>query len=163
MGLQQVCVIQVERLFPFQNSKLCKLPPGFLLEVNKAPSPGELNRLLSRCKLNTYSSKKLAMALQNSFCNLSILEEKTKQLLAFVRITTDQGLNANLWDLSASPGNYQRQFLAVLIHHSLAIIKNKLPGCSVSVAAPPIALNVIENEGFIIDPGGIRSMSFRIR
>ena len=150
-------------MLPFKNSKFAKLPSGFFLEVNNAPSPEALNRLLSRCNSETYSSKKLAMALQNSFCNLSILEEKTKQLLAFVRITTDQGLNANLWDLAASPGDYQREFLGVLIHHALAIIKNKLPGCSVSVAAPPIALNVIENEGFIIDPGGIRSMSFRIR
>ena len=110
-----------------------------------------------------YPSKKLAIALKNSFCNLSILEEKTKKLSAFVRITTDQGLNANLWDLVASPGDYQRECLGVLIHHSLAIIKNKLPGCSVSVAAPPIALKVIENEGFIIDPDGIRTMAFRIR
>ena len=150
-------------MFPFKNSRFARLPPGFLLEVNKAPSPEELNRLLFRCNAEMYSSKKLAIALKNSFCNLSILEEKTKKLSAFVRITTDQGLNANLWDLAASPGDYQREFLGVLIHHSLAIIKNKLPGCSVSVAAPPIALQVIENEGFIIDPDGIRTMAFRIR
>ena len=150
-------------MFPFKNSRFSRLPPGFLLEVNKAPSPEELNRLLSRCNSEMYPSKKLAIALKNSFCNLSILEEKTKKLSAFVRITTDQGLNANLWDLVASPGDYQREFLGVLIHNSLAIIKNKLPGCSVSVAAPPIALKVIENEGFIIDPDGIRTMAFRIR
>ena len=150
-------------MFPFKNSRFSRLPSGFLLEVNKAPSPEELNRLLSRCNSEMYPSKKLAIALKNSFCNLSILEEKTKKLSAFVRITTDQGLNANLWDLVASPGESQREFLGVLIHHSLAIIKNKLPGCSVSVAAPPIALQVIENEGFIIDPDGIRTMAFRIR
>ncbi len=150
-------------MFSLQNSKFSKLPSGYLLEVSKAPSPEELNRLLSRCNSETYASHKLAIALKNSFCNLSILEEKTRKLLAFVRITTDQGLNANLWDLASSPGEYQREFLAVLIHHSLLIIKKKLPGCSVSVSAPPIALKVIENEGFIIDPGGIRSMAFRIR
>ena len=61
------------------------------------------------------------------------------------------------------PRRLSKGVLGVLIHHSLAIIKNKLPGCSVSVAAPPIALQVIEDEGFIIDPDGIRTMAFRIR
>ena len=67
MELPLGCVIQVEKLFPFKNSRFARLPSGFLLEVKKAPSPEELNRLLSRCNSETYSSKKLAMALQNSF------------------------------------------------------------------------------------------------
>jgi len=85
------------------------------------------------------------------------------ELLGFVRITTDQGLNANLWDLVAAPGKHQHEFLAVLISHSLSIIRKELPGCSVSVAAPSNAIRFLENEGFIIDPGGIRTMAFKIK
>ncbi|KGG15911.1 GNAT family acetyltransferase [Prochlorococcus sp. MIT 0603] len=133
------------------------------MELNKAPSAQEVNRLLLRCNSQTYSSKKLAFALANSFCNLSILDKKTTKLCGFVRITTDQGLNANLWDLVAAPGQYQRNFLAVLIHHSLVIIRKQLPGCSVSVPAPPTAIKALENEGFIIDPNGIRSMAYRLK
>ena len=149
-------------MFPFKNSRFSRLPSGFLLEVNKAPSPEELNRLLFRCNSEMYSSQKLAIALKNSFCNLSILEESTLKLVGFVRITTDQGLNANLWDLVAVPGKNQQKFLSVLIFNSLAIIRRDLPGCSVSVAAPSNAIIALENEGFIIDPGGIRTMAYRI-
>lgn len=79
-----------------------------------------------------------------------------------MRITTDLGLNANLWDLAALKGQHQKQFLSVLIYQSLLIIRRDLPGCSVSIAAPSIALQILENEGFIVDPGGIRAMAYRI-
>ncbi|AAQ00773.1 MULTISPECIES: GNAT family acetyltransferase [Prochlorococcus] len=150
-------------MFPFQNPKSSKLPLGFFLELNEAPTAQELNRLLSRCNADTYSSRKLSLALNNSYCNLSILQDKTFKLFGFVRITSDKGLNANLWDLVAAPGDNQKKFLAVLIHHALAIIRKDLPGCSVSVSAPIISIRPLEEEGFIIDPSGIRTMAYRIR
>ncbi len=134
-----------------------------MLELNNAPSPKELNKLLSRSNLERYSLKKLGLALNNSFCNLSILEENTLKLVGFVRITTDKGLNANLWDLVAEQGQHQKQFLSILTNKSLEIIRRELPGCSVSVAAPSVALRALQDEGFLIDPGGIRTMSYRIR
>ncbi len=85
------------------------------------------------------------------------------KLYGFVRITSDKGLNANLWDLVALPGEYQTKFLVTLIHYSLAIIRKDLPGCSISVAAPSIATEALQNEGFVIDPSGIRLMAYRIR
>ena len=150
-------------MFTFQDARPSKLPLGFTLELLNAPSPRELNRLLSRCNAETYSPKKLGLALENSFCNLSIVDAHTQQLFAFVRITSDKGLNANLWDLVAAPGENQQLFLSLLIYHSLAIIKRNLPGCSISVAAPSVAINYLEDEGFIIDPGGIRTMAYRIK
>ena len=102
-------------MFSFHKTTPLKLPSGFLLELNEAPLPKELNRLLSKSNLESYSPKKLALALDNSFCNLSILEEQTLKLVGFVRITTDKGLNANLWDLVAAPGKYQQKFLSILI------------------------------------------------
>ncbi len=133
------------------------------MELKEAPTPKELNKLLARSSMDTYPPQKLALALENSFYTLSILEENTLKLCGFVRITTDQGLNANLWDLVALPGKNQRTFLSVLIYHSLFIIRQNLPGCSVSVAAPFIAINALQDEGFLIDPSGIRTMAYRIR
>ncbi len=112
--------------------------------------------------MDTYSPNKLAFALDQSYRNISIIEEKTSKLYGYVRITTDKGLNANLWDLVALPCKYQKDFLAILINKAIAIIRRELPGCSVSIAASQIALKIIEKEGFIIDPDGIRVMSFRI-
>ena len=150
-------------MFTFQNTKPYNLPSGCVLELYKSPSPRQLNRLLSRCNSETYSPKKLALALDNSFCNLSIFREQDSQLLAFVRITTDKGLNANLWDLVAASGQYQQKFLSVLVFSALAIIRRDLPGCSVSVAAPTNAIRALQDEGFIIDPSGIRSMAYRLK
>ena len=134
-----------------------------MLEGDKAPSPEALNRLLAKCNEETHPPRRLALALEKSSFHLSILEESTGKLFGFVRATSDQGLNANLWNLAAYPSGDQYQFLAVLVHRALVILKRQMPGCSVSVASPPTALKVIKNEGFIIDPGGIRTMAFRIR
>ncbi len=163
MELLQGCGIQGEKLFAFQSSKSLKIPEGFSLQLDNPPTPRQLNRLFSRCNTDTYSPKKLAIALQNSFCNLSIFEDKNSQLMAFVRITSDKGLNANLWDLVAVPGGNQQLFLSILINQSLLIIKRNLPGCSISLAAPSIAIKYLEDEGFLIDPSGIRTMAYRIR
>ncbi len=133
------------------------------MQSKDAPLPHELNRLLSRSNLEIYPPKKLAVALGNSFCNLSLVEESTLKLVGFVRITTDKGLNANLWDLVAAPGQYEQKFLSILIFNALAIIRRDLNGCSVSVAAPSSAIRALQDEGFIIDPGGIRTMAYQIR
>ncbi len=112
--------------------------------------------------METYSPKKLSFALDQSYRNISIIEDKTFKLYGYVRITTDKGLNANLWDLVALPCKYQKDFLAILMSNAITIIRKQLPGCSVSIAASPISLRIIEKEGFVIDPDGIRVMSFRI-
>ncbi len=138
------------------------LPDGFFLETNSIPSAQAINRLLSSCNSDTHNPGKLALALKNSYCNLSVKEEKNDKLYGFVRITSDKGLNANLWDLAAYPGKFQKQCLAVLVNQSLALIRRNLPGCSVSIAAPPIALHALEGEGFLLDPGGIRTMAIRL-
>ena len=147
-------------MFSFHNTKSNKLPLGFFLDLENSPSPQDLNRLFARCKMDTYSPKKLSFALDKSYRNISIIEEQSSKLYGYVRITTDKGLNANLWDLVALPGKYEKEFLAILISHSLLIIKKELPGCSVSIAAEPTALRIIEKEGFVIDPDGIRVMSY---
>lgn len=127
------------------------------------PSARDLNRLLSCCNEPTYSPKKLADALENSFCNLCILNEKNNNLVGFVRATSDHGLNANLWNLVAEPGEFQAQLIAVLVHRVLHLLRRDMPGCSISIAASSIAIQSLKANGFVIDPAGIRAMAFKLR
>jgi len=133
------------------------------MELRDPPAPAALNRLLSQSYGETHPPRKLALAFKNSFCNASIKVKKTGELVGFVRITTDKGLNANLWDLVAEQGKDQSQLLSILVHRSLRIIRKQLPGCSVSLAAPSVAIEVLEAQGFLLDPSGIRAMAYRIR
>ena len=139
------------------------LPSGFVLDLEKAPSPVVLNRLLAKCNEETHPPRLLALALQRSTFHLSIFEELTGSLSGFVRVTSDKGLNANLWNLVAEPSREQGQLLSVLVHRSLGILRRKMPGCSVSVSAPAMAIEALKENGFLIDPGGIRAMGFRLR
>ena len=147
----------------FYNPKASKLPEGYSFELEKPPVLQDLNKLFARCNEDTYPLGKLALALQNSFCNLCVLEDDSEKLVGFVRVTSDKGLNANLWNLVAEPGRNQEQLISALVNFSLGIIRREMPGCSVSIAAPVIALDVLQNQGFLLDPGGIRSMAYRLR
>ncbi len=146
----------------FFDPKLSKLPLGFHLDFKVSPTPQALNRLLAKSSRETHPPRKLVKALENSYCNISIIESKTSNLVGFVRITSDKGLNANLWDLAAEPGKYQSQFFSVLVNMALATIKRELPGCSISLAAPLTAIKSLEQQGFLMDPNGIRVMAYRL-
>jgi len=135
---------------------------GHVLESNFPPSPEALNRLLRFCNEGTHPPERLALALERSCCYLSIFEESTGKLVGFVRATSDHALNVNLWNLVAIPGAQQAQILAVLVHTVLAILRRDLPGCSISVSAPMVALEALKAQGFVIDPSGIRAMGFKL-
>ncbi len=149
-------------MFPFRQ-QFPQLPPGFVLDAENAPSPEELNRLLAKCNEITHPSRLLALALKKSAFHLSIMEESSGKLVGFVRATSDKGLNANLWNLVAEPSLQQAQLFLVLVHRSLGILKKEIPGCSVSVSAPLMAVEALKKNGFLIDPSGIRAMGFRLR
>ena len=148
--------------FPHRYNKAPQVPSGFILDTKELPSPTEINRLLSLCNLETHPPKRLELALEKTDCHLSILEDSSKKLFGFVRVTSDKGLNANLWDLCAEPGKLQGLFISILLHRTLKIIREDMPGCSISVAAPRIAIQQLQEQGFLLDPGGIRAMGFRI-
>ena len=151
-------------MFRFSSASFySELPKGFILDRQQVPSAQALNRLLSKSCLETHAPQKLCLALKNSDFHLSIFQLITGNLAGFVRVTSDKGLNANLWDLVAEPGENQEKLIAVLVYRALHIIKKELPGCSISVAAPNAALEALKAQGFIIDPNGIRVMGFRLR
>ena len=90
-------------------------------------------------------------------------EEETFKLVGFVRVTSDMGLNANLWNLVALPGKQQHQFFSVLIFRILGILKRNMPGCSISVSGSSMALGALKDYGFLVDPGGIRAMGLNLK
>ncbi len=147
----------------FNSQNFSTLPDGYSIVRGEFVSPQDLNRLLSKSNLETHQESRLASALENSDFYLTIFREEQQKLVGFVRVTSDKGLNANLWDLVAEPGDIQDILIRVLVAKALEIIKREMPGCSISVAAPSIAIKALEDNGFLINPNGIRTMGFHLR
>ena len=138
------------------------LPEGYFVNSSKIPLAKEVNRLLVNCGCDTFPIKSLSEAIQKSNFFFTIECEFKNKLYGFVRVTSDRGLNANLWNLSAAPGNYQKLYYSILLKVTLEKINREMPGCSISVQAPASSFKSLEESGFILDPNGIRVMGFKL-
>ena len=143
-------------------NKCPQIPEGFILLRSEIVSVRKINRLLSRCNQDTHQPRKLELALKSSDFYLTLLEKTSDNLVGFVRVTSDKGLNANLWDLVAEPGDQQEKYMSIMVFKAIEIIRRELPGCSISVAAPLISINPLKANGFLLDPNGIKTMGFRL-
>ena len=143
-------------------NKSPQIPEGFVLLRNETISVRKINRLLSRCNQDTHQIRKLELALKSSDFYLTLSQTTSKNLVGFVRVTSDKGLNANLWDLVAEPGDQQEKYMSIVVFKAIEIIRRELPGCSISVAAPLISLDSLKANGFLLDPNGIKTMGFRL-
>ena len=143
-------------------NKYPNIPEGFVLLRSELISVRKINRLLSKCNQDTHPLRKLELALENSDFYLTLLHKTSENLVGFVRVTSDKGLNANLWDLVAEPGNQQEKYISIVIFKAIEIIRKELPGCSISVAAPLISLKPLKANGFLLDPNGIKTMGIRL-
>ena len=143
-------------------NKCPQIPEGFLLLRSELISARKINRLLSRCNQDTHQPRKLELALNNSDFYLTLIQKTPENLVGFVRVTSDKGLNANLWDLVAEPGDQQEKYMSIIVFKAIEIIRRELPGCSISVAAPLISLDSLKANGFLLDPNGIKTMGFRL-
>ena len=143
-------------------NKCPQVPEGYVLLRSQLISVRKINRLLSICKQDTHQPRKLELALKNSDFYLTLLHKTSERLVGFVRVTSDKGLNANLWDLVAEPGAQQEKYMSILVFRAIEIIRRELPGCSISVAAPLISLEPLKRNGFLLDPNGIKTMGFRL-
>ena len=143
-------------------NKCPQIPEGFLLLRSELISIRKINRLLSRCNQDTHQPRKLELALKNSDFYLTLIQKIPENLVGFVRVTSDKGLNANLWDLVAEPGDQQEKYMSIIVFKAIEIIRRELPGCSISVAAPLISLDSLKANGFLLDPNGIKTMGFRL-
>jgi len=143
-------------------NKCPQIPEGFILRRSEVVPVRKINRLLSRCNQDTHQPKKLELALKSSEFYLTLLHKTSDNLVGFVRVTSDKGLNANLWDLVAEPGDQQEKYIAIVVFNAIEIIRRELPGCSISVAAPLISLKALKANGFLLDPNGIKTMGYRL-
>ena len=145
----------------FSKKKLV-LPEGFFVNSSEIPVAKEVNKLLANCGCETFPVKPLSEAIMKSNFFFTIQNELKSQLYGFVRVTSDRGLNANLWNLSAAKGNNQELFYSILLQVTLEKINIEMPGCSVSVQAPESSFKSLEESGFILDPNGIRVMGYKL-
>ena len=145
----------------FSKKKLV-LPEGYFVNSSKIPLAKEVNKLLANCGCETFPIKSLSEAIQKSNFFFTLQNELKNKLYGFVRVTSDKGLNANLWNLSALSGNNQKLFYSVLLQLTLEKINREMPGCSISVQAPLSSFKSLEESGFIIDPNGIRVMGYKL-
>ena len=102
------------------------------------------------------------MRLFKKVISFTIQSELKSKLYGFVRVTSDRGLNANLWNLSAAPGDTQHLYYSILLNVTLEKISREMPGCSISVQAPTSSFKSLEESGFILDPNGIRVMGYKL-
>ena len=145
----------------FSKKKLI-LPEDYYINSSKFPSASDVNKLLLNCGCDAFPTRKLSSAIQKSNFFFVIQNYSKNNVCGFVRVTSDKGLNANLWNLCAEKGNNQNLFYSVLLQETLEKINREMPGCSISVQAPPSSLVSLEENGFILDPNGIRVMSFKL-
>ncbi len=138
------------------------LPEGYFINSSQLPSAKNVNRLLLSCGCEAFPIQKLTIALEKSDFFFTIENEFKNTLYGFVRVTSDRGLNANLWNLSAEKGKNQKLFYLVLLQATLEKINREMPGCSISVQAPISSFVSLEESGFILDPNGIRVMGYKL-
>ena len=145
----------------FSKKKL-NLPDGFFINSTEIPSARLINNLLISSGSDFFPNEKLYQAIKNSNFFFAICNESKRQVVGFVRVTSDKGLNANLWNLCATPGNNQQLYYSILLQVTLEKINREMPGCSISVQAPESSLKSLEESGFILDPNGIRVMGYKL-
>ena len=146
----------------FSKKKLI-LPEGYFVNSSYVPLPKEVNKLLANCGCDIFPIKRLSEAIKKSNFFFTIQNNESKnKLYGFVRVTSDRGLNANLWNLSAAPGDNQQLYYSVLLQVTLEKINREMPGCSISVQAPASSFQSLEESGFILDPNGIRVMGYKL-
>ena len=145
----------------FSKKKLI-LPEGYFVNSLHIPLAKDVNKLLANCGCETFPIKALSKAIQKSNFFFAIQNESEKKIYGFVRVTSDRGLNANLWNLCAQSGENQTLFYSILLQATLEKINREMPGCSISVQAPVSSFKSLEESGFILDPNGIRVMGYKL-
>ena len=142
--------------------KKLALPEGYFVNSTQIQLDKEVYKLLANCGCETFPIKPLSEAIEKSNLFFTIQSDLKYKLYGFVRVTSDRGLNANLWNLSALTGNNQQLYYSILLQLTLEKINREMPGCSISVQAPVSSFISLEENGFILDPNGIRVMGYKL-
>jgi hypothetical protein len=150
-------------LLPFRHlTPQPRLRAGYQLLSDGLPAAEALDALLVQAGERARGSERWQRVLARSLWHLRI-ETDAGRLVGFVRATSDRALNANLWDLWADQHDpFQDELIQALVQASLARMRRELPGCSISLSAPPSAQAALERCGFVVDPSGIRAMGLEL-
>ncbi|MCX5967049.1 MAG: N-acetyltransferase [Cyanobacteria bacterium] len=140
-----------------------RLREGYQLLHQPAWDADELDHLLQECGDRPRGAGRWGLVLERSAWHLAVRSDQDR-LVGFIRATSDQALNANLWDLLADPADPSRdEVIQALVQAALSRLRREMGGCSVSLAAPPEALHAVTRAGFVVDPGGIRAMGLNLK
>ena len=143
-------------------NKCPQIPKGFVLLRSELISVRKINRLLSRCNQDTHQPRKLELALKNSDFYLTLLKKTSENLVGFVRVTSDKGLNASLRDLSIKKVDNEKLLIGHLINSAINIIRRELPGCNISIVCSSITLEVLKDFDFKINHDGRKFMKIKL-
>ncbi|QVL52501.1 MAG: N-acetyltransferase [Cyanobium sp. M30B3] len=151
-------------MLPFRHlTPAPRLPAGYRLLSDGQPTPAALDALLLQAGDRPRGAERWQRVLERSLWHLRI-ETDAGQLVGFVRATSDRALNANLWDLWADLHDpLQEELMQALVQAALGRMRRELPGCSISLSAPPGAQAALERCGFLVDPNGIRAMGLALQ
>jgi hypothetical protein len=151
-------------LLPFRSQPaIPRLREGYELLHEPDLRFDQLNGLLRSCGDAPRSLERWGRVLERSAWHLAVLRGDD-QLVGFVRATSDRALNANLWDLLSDPHDPARpEVITALVQSALGRLRREMGGCSISLSAPPEALEALTRAGFVVDPGGIRAMGLALR
>ncbi|MEB3258490.1 MAG: N-acetyltransferase [Cyanobacteriota bacterium] len=145
-------------LLPFRGPPSSPLHAGYELLVQPSLQVTALNQLLESCGETPRSAALWGRVLHQSIWHL-VVRNPQGSWVGFVRATSDRALNANLWDLLTVPSDPARDtVIRGLVMAALDRLRRELSGCSISISAPAEAIAVLQQAGFVIDPGGIRAM-----
>lgn len=149
-------------LLPFRGPPPSPLQAGYELLVQPSLQVEALNHLLASCGETPRSAALWSRVEHQSLWHLVVKNPKG-DWVGFVRATSDRALNANLWDLLTDPADPVRDtVIRALVVAALDRLRRELSGCSISISAPAEAIAVLQQAGFVIDPGGIRAMGLRL-
>ncbi len=149
-------------LLPFRGPPSSPLQAGYELLVQPSLQVEALNHLLESCGETPRSAALWTRVLHQSIWHL-VVKNPQGAWVGFVRATSDKALNANLWDLVTAPADpFRDAVIRALVVTALDRLRRELSGCSISISAPAEAIVVLQQAGFVIDPGGIRAMGLRL-
>ena len=151
-------------LMPFRTSTSApRLRAGYGLQLQPELHWERLNQLLERNGDRPRPDERWSLAVERSCWHLGVCRQDGL-LVGFVRVTSDLALNANIWDLLVDLDDPAwEEVMMALVQTALARLRREMAGCSVSLAAPPEALNALTRAGFVVDPGGIRAMGLSLK
>mmetsp|Transcript_2476 Transcript_2476/g.4401 ORF Transcript_2476/g.4401 Transcript_2476/m.4401 type:complete len:264 (+) Transcript_2476:144-935(+) len=123
----------------------------------------EINELLVRAGERPRDIEKWKKAIEHTFCLVSARLISGGKLIGIARATSDEALNATIWDLIVDPAlpdptGMKRNIVSYLLKE----LKYTVPQCSVTLMSREIDISMYESLDFVVDPDGIKGMAYII-